>query len=141
MYVRDILTAKGTDVFVIAPDHTIASLAKDLTAQRIGAAVVSEGGHVVGVVSERDIVRMVANKGTECVGLQVHEARTKEVVSCTSDTPIDEVMNLMTERRIRHLPVLDGAHLAGIVSIGDVVKSRIQTAEREATQLREYIQA
>lgn len=141
MYVRDILTAKGTDVFVIAPDHTIASLAKDLTAQRIGAAVVREAGHVVGVVSERDIVRAMANKGTECVGLQVREAMTKEVVSCTSDTPIDEVMNLMTERRIRHLPVLDGGRLAGIVSIGDVVKSRIQTAEREATQLREYIQA
>lgn len=141
MYVRDILAAKGTDVFVIAPDHTIAGLAKDLTAQQIGAAVVREAGYVVGVVSERDIVRAMANKGTECVGLQVREAMTKEVVSCTSDTPIDEVMNLMTERRIRHLPVLDGGRLAGIVSIGDVVKSRIQTAEREATQLREYIQA
>ena len=141
MYVRDILAAKGTDVFAVAPDDTIAGLAKALVARRIGAAVVSEGGRVVGVVSERDIVHAVAGKGADCVDLKVREAMTEDVTTCTPDTTIDEVMNLMTERRFRHLPVLDGGRLAGIVSIGDVVKSRIETAEREATQLREYIQA
>jgi len=142
MYVRDILRDKGAEVFTIGPDATIRDLARTLTQKKIGAAVVvDEGGGLIGVISERDIVKCIADHGADCLSGEVRGLMTSDVVSCTPDTSIDEVMELMTERRFRHLPVIAGGALAGIVSIGDVVKTRIAEAEREADQLRQYISA
>lgn len=141
MFVRDILKAKGAEVFTVRPDDAIADLVRELVAHRVGAAVVTEGGKVVGIVSERDVLHGVAARGGACLAERVRDLMTADVISCAPDTAIDEVMNLMTRRRIRHLPVLEGGALTGIVSIGDAVKSRIESAEREASQLREYIQA
>lgn len=141
MYVRDILRDKGAEVFTVAPDAPVSELARELVARRIGAAVVADAGAVVGVVSERDILYAVAERGVDCLQALVRDLMTADVVTCTPDTSLDEVMASMTRRRIRHLPVLDGGALAGIVSIGDAVKGRLESIEREATQLREYIQA
>ena len=141
MYVRDMLRDKGAEVFTVAPDAPVSELARELVARRIGAAVVADAGAVVGVVSERDILYAVAERGVDCLQALVRDLMTADVVTCTPDTSLDEVMASMTRRRIRHLPVLDGGALAGIVSIGDAVKGRLESVEREATQLREYIQA
>ncbi len=141
MYVRDILKAKGTDLFTIGPEEPVTALLKVLVERRIGAAVVAEEGRLVGVVSERDVIRAAARLGADCLHASVRELMTADVISCAPDTSIDDVMNLMTTHRIRHLPVLEGGELAGVVSIGDAVKSRIESAQREADQLREYIQA
>ena len=141
MYVRDILRDKGAEVFTVAPDAPVSELVRELVARRIGAAVVADAGAVVGVVSERDILYAVAERGVDCLQALVRDLMTADVVTCTPDTSLDEVMASMTRRRIRHLPVLDGGALAGIVSIGDAVKGRLESIEREATQLREYIQA
>ena len=141
MYVRDILKAKGAELFTIGPEEPVTALLKVLVECRIGAAVVAEEGRLVGVVSERDVIRAAAQRGADCLHASVRELMTADVISCAPDTSIDDVMNLMTTHRIRHLPVLEGGELAGVVSIGDAVKSRIESAQREADQLREYIQA
>lgn len=141
MYVRDILKAKGTDVFTVGPDESVADLVQQLVARKIGSAVVLEGGRVAGVVSERDVIYALARRGGDCIHSRARDLMNTDVVSCTPDTAIDDLMNAMTERRIRYLPVLENGELAGIVSIGDAVKSRIESVEREASQLREYIQA
>ncbi len=141
MYVRDILNHKGSLVLTVGPEESIGDLAALLTRRRIGAAVVCDDGEVVGVISERDIIHAVAEQGARSPETLVREHMTEKVISCTPETTVDEVMNLMTERRIRHLPVLEEGRLAGIVSIGDVVKIRIESVEEEATRLREYIQA
>jgi len=142
MYVHDILRHKGRDVFTVDPGATIQELAKALMARKIGAAVVSDhDGAVVGVISERDIIQCVAEHGAECLSCEVRELMTAAVITCGPDTKIDDVMGLMTERRIRHIPVLESGALVGIVSIGDVVKDRIAEVEREASQLRQYISA
>lgn len=142
MYVHDILRHKGRDVFTVEPGATIQDLAAALVARKIGAAVVTQhDGVVAGVISERDIIQCVAENGAACLTCEVRELMTAHVYTCAPDTKIDDVMGLMTERRIRHIPVLDDGKLAGIVSIGDVVKDRIAEVEREANQLREYISA
>jgi CBS domain-containing protein len=142
MYVKDILRDKGTEVYTVTPEATISNLVRELVEHRIGAAVVVDGdGDVVGVISERDIVYCIAKHGGGCLEGKVVELMTAKVITCAPDTAIDEVMNQMTERRIRHLPVIDQGRLAGIVSIGDVVKNRIASAEREVSLLREYISA
>ena len=142
MYVKDLLRDKGSAVFTVTPETSVAELAKSLVRRRIGAAVVVGGeGGVVGVVSERDIVHCVAEWGTAAGECRVSVVMTKNVHTGTPETMIDEVMSLMTERRIRHLPVIEDGKLAGIISIGDVVKDRISSVEREASQLRDYISA
>lgn len=142
MYVRDILSVKGNDVITVKPDMTALDFAKKLVEERIGAALVlDDDGTVIGVMSERDIVYAVAAHGQTCLDRTVGDMMTKEVKTCQLDTTIDDVMSLMTRRRIRHLPVIEGGKLEGIISIGDVVKNRIAEAEREASQLREYITA
>lgn len=142
MYVHDILRHKGQDVFTVDPGATIQDLARALMTRKIGAAVVADlTGAVVGVISERDVIQCVAEHGAECLSCEVRELMTAEVITCAPDTKIDDVMSLMTERRVRHIPVIDNGALAGIVSIGDVVKDRIAEVEREANQLRQYITA
>ncbi len=141
MYVKDILGGKGDEVFTVRRDTTVVELTKVLVSRRIGAAVVADGDTVIGVVSERDIVHCIAELGSSAADCAVADVMTTDVQTVSPDTTIDEVMGLMTRRRIRHLPVLEDGNLAGIVSIGDVVKNRIASVEREASQLRDYITA
>ncbi|MGH3665328.1 MAG: CBS domain-containing protein [Egibacteraceae bacterium] len=140
MRVIVILAHKGADVTTIGPGATLADAARALADHRIGALVVSGDGDTVdGMLSERDIVRHLARSGGEALDVEVAEAMTTEVVTCRPDTTADELMAMMTERRIRHVPVLDDGRLVGIVSIGDVVKSRIDELEIETETLQEYV--
>ncbi len=142
MFVRDILADKGTDVVTVGPDMTISDYAAVLVDNKIGAVVVvGDDGRVAGVISERDVIHGIAGHGAGCLDLKVGALMSADVISCGPDTTIHEVMSRMTERRIRHLPVMDGDALIGVVSIGDVVKKRIAEAERENNQLRQYITA
>ena len=141
MNVLTILRNKGSDVITTAPSATVMDAARVLADKRIGAVLVLDKGNVVGVVSERDIVRTVATKGVAALYLEVHELMTSDVFTCSRSATIDEVMAMMTERRIRHIPIVEDSQLYGLISIGDVVKCRIEETEREAEALRGYIHA
>ncbi len=140
MRISEVLRVKGAQVVTVTPDTTVRSLLATLAEHRIGAAVVSrDGSSVDGIVSERDIVRALALRGAAVMSEQVTAIYTAEVHTVTPETGLEEVARMMTERRIRHAPVtVDGA-LRGIVSIGDVVKSRIGELETERSALSDYI--
>ena len=138
MNVEGILHAKGATVVTIRPDQTIADLVRGLREERIGAMVVSEDGRsVLGIISERDVVRGLADRGTRIMDASVGELMTRDVVACTPRDTVKQVMSEMTRRRIRHLPVVADGVLCGIVSIGDVVKNRLEEMETETNVLRE----
>ncbi|MCU0261363.1 MAG: CBS domain-containing protein [Ilumatobacteraceae bacterium] len=141
MHVQSILAAKGTDVAVVAQTATLADAAQQLRDRGIGALVVSgDGSAIEGIVSERDVVRALAAHGASALGRTVGSTMSTDVVTCTASDPVERLMSLMTERRIRHLPVVDEAgRLAGIISIGDVVKSRLGELENENKALFDYI--
>lgn len=139
MNVKTILNVKGGAVISVTKDDLIGGAAKILADNRIGAVMVLDGETIAGILSERDIVRGVAEQGDLCLTQTVATLMTSDVVTGTPDDTMDQIMAMMTERRIRHLPILDGGQLAGVVSIGDVVKQRIAEAEMEAAALREYI--
>lgn len=142
MHVSDILKGKGSDVVTTAPDKTVAATARLLNVKRIGAVVVCDAqGAVVGIISERDIIRAVAVNGERALEMPVREVMTREVTSCTADDTIATIMKTMTERRFRHLPVIEDGALKGMVSIGDVVKHRLEETEMEARVLRDYVLA
>ena len=142
MLVSHILKDKGRDVLAIAPDATLFEASRVLTLNRIGALLVrdSEGG-LSGIVSERDIVRAIAEVGASALALTVGERMTKDVATCEENDTIAEIMETMTRCRFRHMPVIQEGRLAGIVSIGDVVKIRIAETMREAQALKDYIAA
>jgi len=138
MDVDGILRAKGATVVTIRPDATIRELVQSLRDERIGAIVVSEDGRSVqGIISERDVVRGLAERGPRILDVQVSELMTRDVVSCAPRDTVKQVMAEMTRRRIRHLPVIAEGVLCGIVSIGDVVKNRLEEMETETNVLRE----
>lgn len=140
MLVDQILDAKGREVATVAPDASIADAVRMLADLNVGALVVSADGSAVdGIVSERDIVRQLA-AGPDVLGRRVDELMVHDVETCTCRTDTEELMNTMTSRRFRHVPVVDGGRLCGIVSIGDVVKSRIDELATETQQLVGYIQ-
>lgn len=140
MTVESILRIKGTEVTTARPDESIRSIAKTLAARRIGAIVISRDGHKVdGILSERDVVRLIAESGDAALDAPVETMMTRTVVTCGRRDGIESVMATMTARRIRHVPVVEDGALAGIISIGDVVKSRLEEVEHEAQSLREYI--
>lgn len=140
MTVRSVLNEKGYDVVTLEPGATLAEAARLLATRRIGAVVVTRGDRtILGILSERDIVRAVGEKGAPALDLSVESAMTAKVSTCRETHTINEVMELMTRGRFRHLPVEKDGQLAGIISIGDVVKRRIEDVEREAEQIREYI--
>lgn len=139
MTVRAILDLKGRDVVTIAPEKTLADAAALLSENRIGALVVVVGERVSGILSERDIVRAVARDGEAALANKVSDKMTGTVVTCGPQDTMAAVMNRMTAGRFRHLPVVDNGRLAGIVSIGDVVKFRLAEIERESSMLRDYI--
>ncbi|HXQ53423.1 MAG TPA: CBS domain-containing protein [Stellaceae bacterium] len=140
MNVETILKTKGRSVATIAPDASIGDAVDLLRRKGIGALVVSEDGQrVAGILSERDIVHALAERGAGLVDLPVSALMTRHVYTCKPGDSIADLMAEMTERRIRHLPVLENGRLAGIVSIGDVVKNRLDEVESEATSLRQFI--
>jgi CBS domain-containing protein len=138
MDVDGILRAKGATVVTIRPDATIRELVQSLRDERIGAIVVSEEGRSVqGIISERDVVRGLAELGPRVLDAPVAELMTREVVTCSLRDTVKHLMTEMTRRRIRHLPVVEDGVLRGIVSIGDVVKNRLVELETETNVLRE----
>ena len=141
MNVQSIIGSKGTEVATIAQTATLHDAVRALGERRIGALVVSGDGRAIeGIVSERDIVRATARNGGEALDGRVGSIMSTAVVTCSVGDGVDRLMSLMTERRIRHLPVVDAAgHLAGIVSIGDVVKARLAELEQENKALSQYI--
>ena len=140
MSVEHILGQKGRDVVTVSPERTVGDVAAMLSQHRIGAIVVTDdGGRVLGIVSERDVVRAVATGGGAALDQAVQEQMTRRVVTCGPATGIDEIMGLMTDGKFRHVPVVDGGKLGGIVSIGDVVKHRLAEVESEHQAMRDYI--
>ena len=143
MQVKHIMREKGREVVTIPSDATLSEAACLLARKRIGALVVRDrDGVVAGILSERDVVRAVAEASVSALAQSVALHMSRALTTCSETDTIDDLMEVMTRRRFRHVPVLDdGDRLAGIVSIGDVVKSRIEETVREAATLREYIAA
>lgn len=139
MTIASILREKGGTVATAAADMSVHDIVAMLHDQRIGALIVAENGRIAGVVSERDVVRCLHQKGVAILEAQARDIMTAPVLTVAPGDSIGSAMELMTARRIRHLPVVDGESLVGIVSIGDLVKRRIDDAEREAADLKGYI--
>ncbi|WP_043340859.1 CBS domain-containing protein [Belnapia moabensis] len=141
MVIAGILKTKGNRVIALRPDQTILDAARLLDEHRIGAALVrGPGGELLGILSERDIIRGMAAHGPGTTGLQATQFMTRDLVTIRPETLVTEALSLMTQRRVRHLPVLDsGGGLVGMVSIGDLVKARIEAAEQEAEELKHYV--
>jgi CBS domain-containing protein len=135
-----ILKRKGTEVVSVSPDDKVFAVARVLTERGIGAALVRDAaGGLLGIISERDIVRGMANQGQGTTQLPADKLMTRDLVTVTPHTSVPEAMELMTRKRVRHLPVLENGQLVGLVSIGDLVKARIDEAEHEAAELKAYV--
>jgi len=140
MTVKAIMCRKGTDVITIEPTATLSKAVKTLAEHRIGAVVITGADQqVVGILSERDIVRALAERGAQALDEPVGQVMTRKVVTCTESETVGDLMGRMTEGKFRHLPVVDRGRLVGIISIGDVVKYRLGEMEHESQALREYI--
>jgi CBS domain-containing protein len=137
--ISDILRHKGADVVTVSPTGAVTDLISELVSRKIGALVVVDGDEVAGIVSERDVVRCLYEIGPKVLDGTVKDLMTAVVHTCTPADEVDSVATTMTERRIRHMPVLDGGRLVGIVSIGDVVSSRMRQLEQDRGQLEQYI--
>ena len=138
MSVEAILKTKGSNVFTIRPEHSVADAAALMSAKKVGVAVVCDAkGTVIGVVSERDIVSGITQFGKGVVDMPVRNIMTSPVLSCGPGDSVKRIMEIMTERRIRHLPVVDGGDLLGMVSIGDAVNFRLREAQMETAVLRD----
>jgi CBS domain-containing protein len=142
MFVSDILAQKGGLVFTVTPGTTVAQVAQQLSTRRIGSVLVMAGtDSIAGIVSERDLVRALARHGAEALDLEVRQVMTRDVVTCHPDDSIEQAMGMMTSGRFRHLPVVDRDDLVGLISIGDVVKARLEETRHEAEALKAYIVA
>jgi CBS domain-containing protein len=140
MLIAQILAGKGREVVSTRADATIAEVASLLKAKRIGAVVVTDAaGDLCGIISERDLARGLADHGAKLLDMRVSQLMTAEVVTCSPDDGIGQLMHTMTERRFRHLPVVEEGKMIGIISIGDVVKHRLQELETETHLLHDYI--
>ena len=140
MKVATILKVKGGRVVTARADAPAMTIVDVLKKEGIGAIVIAApGGNVAGILSERDLVRALADYGARLMDMRADELMTHDVVTCTPDHNIDDVMKMMTEGRFRHLPVLEGDELIGVISIGDVVKHRLGELEAEARELKSYI--
>lgn len=140
MTMAAILQGKGSDVIHVAPTDSVQSVVQLLAERRIGCVPVVDDGAVVGIFSERDLVYRVASVGPEVLEATVGSVMTEPAITVADDMPVIHGLSLMTKRRIRHLPVMRGDRLVGLVSIGDLVKHRIDRIESEAASLRTYIQ-
>ena len=142
MFVSDILAQKGGLVFTVTPGTSVAQLSQQLSTRRIGSMLVLDvEGSVAGIVSERDLVRALASHGAKAMELEARQVMTRDVVTCDPDDSIDQVMQTMTSGRFRHLPVVRRGELLGLVSIGDVVKARLEETKHETEALKAYIVA
>ncbi len=140
MLADQILEGKGRDVTTVAPETTVRLAVEALREANVGALVVSaDGAHVDGIVSERDVVRRLAADGAALLDVPISTIMATEVFTCTPADHVDRLMHVMTEHRIRHLPVVEGGALVGLVSIGDVVKIHVDELQREKDQLVDYI--
>jgi len=140
--VSAVLKLKGHDVVTVTPHETVASVAKMLTQNRIGAVpVINESGQLVGIISERDIIRAISEHAEAVLALHVEQLMTRDVRTCSSEDRLVDLMQVMTLQRIRHLPVVQSGALHGIVSIGDVVKQRLEEVQVEVEQLQSYIRS
>jgi CBS domain-containing protein len=140
MNVETILRNKGRAVATIRPDETVGAVVDMLISRNIGAVVVSGNGESVdGIISERDIVHGLTDRGGDLLSLKVADVMTRQVVTCELSDTVEQLMSEMTNRRFRHFPVVEDGRLCGIVSIGDVVKNRLDEVEYEARSLRSFI--
>lgn len=140
--VSAVLKHKGYRIVTVTPRQSIASLVEVLNQNRIGAApVVSEDGQLVGMISERDIIRGIAEQAGVLLALPVERLMTREVKTCSSEDRLVDIMEVMTVHRIRHLPVVENGALNGIISIGDVVKQRLEEVQSEVEELHRYIRS
>lgn len=139
MSIRRIVEGRQQEIVSCAPQHTLRQAAELLAERRIGALPVMDGGQVVGIFSERDVLYCVAKEGEAALTRPVAEVMTAPAITIEPGVEVMTALSLMTRRRIRHLPVVEDGHLLGFVSIGDLVKYRIESIETEARQMREYI--
>lgn len=140
MMLSQILAIKGTDVTTAAPHRTLGEIVAVLGEKRIGAVVITSGdGEVLGILSERDIIRALAAQGRDALGDAASKHMTSKLVTATEDMSVDDAMSRMTEGRFRHMPVIQHGRLAGLISIGDVVKHRLETIEKEKQSMLDYI--
>lgn len=140
MIVKQILDTKGNDVATASPTASIASIVEMLAKRRIGAVVITGADErIVGIASERDVVRALASEGPAALDKPVSTIMTRTVATCTQDSSISDLMRQMTDGKFRHLPVVVAGKLVGIISIGDVVKYRLSELEHEANAMRDYI--
>ncbi len=140
MTVNAILSRKGSDVVTAEPNITLSEAVKLLAERRIGAVVITGADRrIVGIVSERDIVRTLAERGAKALETPITEIMTRKVIACGMSETVRELMERMTTGKFRHVPVVEQGRLAGIISIGDVVKSRVEEMEKESAALQEYI--
>jgi CBS domain-containing protein len=139
MRIADVLRNKGASVATITPETSVAGLLTELAVHNIGAMVVMSQDGLVGIVSERDVVRKLHELGTDILRRPVSDIMSTVVATCTPEDSVNSLTTLMTEKRVRHVPVVVNGRLAGIVSIGDVVKTRMEELETEQQQLQAYI--
>jgi CBS domain-containing protein len=139
MRIADVLRNKGASVATITPETSVSGLLTELSMHNIGAMVVVSPDGVVGIVSERDVVRALQQRGADLLRLPVSEIMTTFVATCTPNDTVDSLSALMTTKRVRHIPVMENGRLTGIVSIGDVVKTRMEELEATQEQLQAYI--
>jgi CBS domain-containing protein len=139
MIVEHILAAKGHDVVTVEPERTLSETARLLDEKRIGAVVVSDADHpVLGIISERDIARAVAQRGRAALDEPVSQHMTAKLFTCTRSCTVSDLMELMTDRKVRHVPIVEPGRLSGIISIGDVVKHRLAELEAEERLMHDY---
>lgn len=139
MLVSDILRRKGRDVVCAPPTQSVTEAAQLMADKGIGSVLILSDGAIAGILSERDIVRGLSESGTACLDRPVADLMTRTVVTCSPEERIDRVMALMTDGRFRHVPVVDGGGLVGLISIGDVVKNRLEEAQAEVEYLSAYV--
>lgn len=139
MIIGQILKSKGRGVMTASPGDTIQEITLRLASRKIGAIVILDDGQVAGIISERDIIRLIAEHGAKALSMTASDGMTRNVISCTRDCTIDGIMETMTKGRFRHLPVIEDGELVGIISIGDVVKHHIAEVQLEVTAMRDYL--
>lgn len=140
MNVATILKAKGRSVTTVRPDTTLQDVAGKLAARKIGAVVVvGDNGAVAGIISERDVIRAIAERGVAALEMPASRFMTRDVITCSETSLVDETMEIMSAGRFRHLPVVEDGSLVGIISIGDVVKNHVATVEMEVSAMRGYL--
>ncbi|WP_224401074.1 CBS domain-containing protein [Pseudonocardia sp. ICBG1034] len=139
MRIADVLRNKGSAVSTVAPEDSMGEVLRAIAERNLGALPVVDGDRLVGIVSERDVVRRLHSHGAALLDARVAEVMTTEVVTCSPDDGVGDLARIMTDRRVRHLPVIVDGALAGIVSIGDLVKARMDMLEQEREQLESYI--